>query len=117
MKPRKLGSNLHHLLWTRHWYSTGYCHSLRNLPYMKVTLKEKLHNALHIEVPPIPTPTGVTAKRICFAILHGLVVGELNMNDLPSKRVAFVMNNLSSKDKATYDALLRQYRFFKRRGL
>lgn len=111
------GSNLHHLLWTRHWYSTGYCHSLRNLPYMKVMLKEKLHNALHEEVPPIPTPTGATAKRICFAILNGLVTGELSMDDLPSERVAFVMDHLSSKDKATYDALAKQYSFLIRRGL
>lgn len=117
MKPRKLGSNLHHLLWTRHWYDTGYCHSLRNLPYLKVVLDEKLHNTLHEEVPPIPTPTGVTAKRICFAILNGLERGELSMDDLPSERVAFVMDNLSSKDKATYEALLKQYKFFKRRGL
>lgn len=111
------GSNLHHLLWTRHWYSTGYCHSLRNLPYMKVMLNEKLHNALHSEVPPIPTPTGATAKRICFAILNGLVTGELSMDDLPSKRVAFVMDHLSSKDKATYEALAKQYSFLIRRGL
>lgn len=117
MKPRKLGSNLHHLLWTRHWYDTGYCRSLRNLPYLKVVLNEKLHNTLYEEVLPIPTPTGATAKRICFAILNGLERGELSMDDLPSKRVAFVMDNLSSKDKTTYEALLKQYRFFKRRGL
>nr|DAT74497.1 MAG TPA: hypothetical protein [Caudoviricetes sp.] len=23
-------TNIHHLLWTRHDYNTGYCHSLRN---------------------------------------------------------------------------------------
>ena len=114
---KKLGSNLHHLLWTRHWYDTGYCHSLRNLSYMKVTLNEKLHRALHEEVPPIPTPTGATAKRVCFVILNGLEIGEISMDDLPSERVAFVMDNLSGKDKATYEALLKQYRFFKRRGL
>ena len=84
---------------------------------MKVTLNEKIYKTLHEEVPPIPTPTGAAAKRICFAILNGLVTGELSMDDLPSKRVAFVMDHLSSKDKAAYDALAKQYSFLIRRGL
>jgi len=84
---------------------------------MKVVLDEKLHRELHEEVPPIPTPTGATAKRICFAILNGLERGEISMDDLPSERVAFVMDNLSSKDKTTYEALLKQYRFFRKVGL
>ena len=39
--------NQHHLLWQRRWYDTGYCRSLRNLPYTKVMLDKKLHKALH----------------------------------------------------------------------
>lgn len=84
---------------------------------MKVTLDEKIHKTLHEEVPPIPTPTGATAKRICFAILNGLEGGEISMDDLPSKKVAFMIDNLSSKDEATYEALLKQYRFFRKVGL
>lgn len=56
--------NQHHLLWQRSWYDTGYCRSLRNLPYTKVMLDKKLHKALHEEISEVPIPTGTTAKRI-----------------------------------------------------
>lgn len=110
-------TNIHHLLWTRHDYNTGYCHSLRNLPYLRVPLDVKVHNSLHAEVPPIPVPSGLTAKRLCFAVLHGLVMGELTMYDLPSTRIGFLIDNLSSTDKKTFEALEKEYDFLERRGL
>lgn len=109
--------NQHHLLWQRRWYDTGYCRSLRNLPYTKVMLDKKLHKALHEEISGVPIPTGATAKKICYAILNGLIMETIHIDDKPSDRIAFMMDLLSTADKQTYVALKTQYVFLKRRGL
>lgn len=109
--------NQHHLLWQRRWYNTGYCRSLRNLPYTKVKLDKKLHKTLHEEISRVPIPTEATAKRICYAILNGLIMETIHIDDKPSDRIAFMMDLLSTADKQTYVALKTQYVFLKRRGL
>lgn len=80
-------------------------------------LDKKLHKALHEELSGVPVPTGATAKRICYAILNGLIIETIHIDDKPSDRIAFMMDLLSTADKQAYVALKAQYVFLKRRGL
>lgn len=109
--------NIHHLFYYRRWYTCGWIRELRNLPYCKVCLREQIHNTLHAVVPPIPPPTGKTAKTIYFAILDGLRTGEIREDNKPSTRISFIMGLLRPQDRETFGALLLQYDFFLRRGL
>ena len=109
--------NVHHLFYYRRWYTRGWIREIRNLSYCKVCLREHLHETLHAVVPPIPPPTGKTAKLIYFAILDGLRTGEIREDNKPSTRIAFIMSFLRRQDDETFEALSLQYDFFLRRGL
>ena len=99
--------NCHHLLWGKQMYSQGYCHALREHPWLRIYMpRDTLHRYIHHSMTCIPVPDGKDARKTFEYLMRLERAGKLDYNANIFERLDFLIDQL--KTPSTVEALQKQ---------
>ena len=102
-------TNVHHILWKKNCWDTGWAKRLRNHPYCKIGVpRDTLHQLIHASIPEIPVASGIACKTAYEAIDSWLASGYASMEDDLSTRCRKLMMCFRVACPDTYKALQKQ---------
>lgn len=105
------GSNKHHILWQRRYWSNGYLKALREHEYLVVEVPvNTLHHQIHAEMSGIPTMRPSSAKMVLDELTRLQNFGALRLDEPISKRIELLIFMLDGIEAATVKALKKQLR-------
>lgn len=102
-------TDVHHLLWRKKSWSSGWNKLLREHNYLKVKVdKDKMHRGIHCRIECIPPMTGKHCKEVYLKLGLMLAFGEISEHDSIERRLQNLISIIPASEQATISALKSQ---------
>lgn len=105
-----LKRNIHHILWPKRHWKTGYAKKLRDHYYMKYLMNQWVHENLHANLTTITAPNGSICRKAYEKLCEMDKNGEISEYDKVEKRIDVLVDILKNENCSLTVGDLRQQR-------